>query len=294
MDGPDEVYRGVESPMRPTEGYRIVWIWSSQKCAEDQDTRQRRTQRAITDLEHLRAGIHAPRSRVKTLGRIQEAAAAVLAHAQADRWITTEISTLDEHDYRQAQAGRPSKDTQYVRHSRQRSELHWHAQADALHYDDRTDGIFPLIFNDEQLSLGQALIAYKHQPSLEKRHEQFESVFEVMPVILTTVHRIEAFLFIYFLALLTEALVKRELRRQMKAEQIPSLPLYPEGRPCKAPTTDRIFHLFEDVGRHRSIGPGRAVQKRFYDKLTPLQCMVLRLLGLSPTAYFAAGDPGAP
>jgi hypothetical protein len=49
----------------------------------------------------------------------------------------------------------------------------------------------------------------------------------------------------------------------MKAEQIPSLP-------C------------------------RAIQKRFYDKLTPLQCMVLRLLGLSPTAYFAAGDPGAP
>ena len=181
QDGPDEVYRGVESPMRPTEGYRIVWIWSSQKCAEDQDTRQRRTQRAITDLEHLRARIHAPRSRVKTLGRLQEAAAAVLAHAQADRWITTEISTLDDHHYRQAQAGRPGKDTQYVRHRRQRFELHWHAQADALHYDDRTDVIFPLIFNDEQLSLGQALIAYKHQPSLEKRHEQFKSVFEVMP-----------------------------------------------------------------------------------------------------------------
>ena len=81
-------------------------------------------------------------------------------------------------------------------------------------------------------------------------------------MLLKTVHRIEAFLFINFLALLTEALVDRELRRQMKAEQIPSLP-------C------------------------RAIQKRFYDKLTPLQCMVLRLLGLSPTAYFAAGDPGA-
>lgn len=293
QDGPDEVYRGFESPMSSIEGYRIVWIWSAQKCVQDRDTRQRRIQRAINDLEHLRARINAPRSRLKTLVRIQDAAAAILAQAQAERWITTEIRILDAPHYTQAKAGRPGKDTQYVRHSRQRFELHWHSQAEALQYDDRTDGIFPLILNDEKLSLRQALIGYKHQPSLEKRHEQFKSVLEVMPVLLKTVHRIEAFLFIYFLALLAEALIEREIRRQMKAEQIPSLPLYPEGRPCKAPTTDRIFHLLEDVRRHRLIDDGRAVQKRFYDDLTPLQRTVLRLLGLSPTAYFADGDPGA-
>ena len=54
-----------------------------------------------------------------------------------------------------------------------------------------------------------------------------------------------------------------------------------------------LKETFEDIRRHRLIGPGRAIQKRFYDTLTPLQCVVLRLLGLSPTAYFAAGDPGA-
>jgi hypothetical protein len=35
------------------------------------------------------------------------------------------------------------------------------------------------------------------------------------------------------------------------------------------------------------------VQKHFYDDLTELQRTVLRLLGLSPTAYFSSGEKGA-
>ena len=33
--GPDDVYRGFESPIRTVEGYRVMWIWSSQKCEQD-------------------------------------------------------------------------------------------------------------------------------------------------------------------------------------------------------------------------------------------------------------------
>jgi hypothetical protein len=50
-DGPDEVYRGFESPLRSVEGYRILWIWSSQKLEQDRAVRQRSIQRAIEELE---------------------------------------------------------------------------------------------------------------------------------------------------------------------------------------------------------------------------------------------------
>jgi hypothetical protein len=152
----------------------------------------------------------------------------------------------------------------------------------SLRYDDRTDGIFPLLLNDEKLSLREALLAYKHQPGVEKRHEQLKTVFEVMPVNLKSPSRIEA--------VPAESLIEREIRRSMKNEKAVALPLYPEGRPCKAPTANRLFELFEDVRRHCLVTDNGSVQKRFYDDLTELQRNVLRLLGQSPAKYFSAGE----
>ncbi|MHB8875243.1 MAG: IS1634 family transposase [Myxococcaceae bacterium] len=287
---PDEVYRGFESPLRSVEGYRVLWMWSSQKHEKDRAIRQDRIQRASHELEHLRVRIGSPKSRLKTESKIEDAANAILTETQSDRWIATTVKVVDEHQYSQAAAGRPSENTKYVRKTKQRFDLQWQSKADALKYDDRTDGIFPLILNDEKLPLRDALLAYKRQPALEKRHEQMKTVFEVMPVNLKSPSRIEALFFIYFLALLVESLIEREIRRAMKAEKLASLPLYHEGRLCKAPTADRLFEVFHDVRRHRLIGANDTVHKNFYDELTELQRTLLRLLCLSPAAYFSASD----
>jgi hypothetical protein len=74
----------------------------------------------------------------------------------------------------------------------------------SLQYDDRADGIFPLLLNDEKPR--SVRLAYKHQPGVEKRHEQLKTVFEVMPVNLKSPGRIEAFFFICFLAVLVDRL----------------------------------------------------------------------------------------
>jgi len=290
---PDDVYRGFESPLRSVEGYRILWMWSSQKLEQDRAARQGRIQRAIDELERLRTRINSRKSRLRTRRQIETAAAAILTEAQAERWITATVKAVEEHRYTQSAAGRPSANTQYVRKITERFELEWQSKTETLQYDDRTDGIFPFILNDEKLSLRDALLAYKRQPSLEKRHEQMKTIFEVMPVNLKSHTRIEAFLFIYFLALLVESLVERQLRRSMKAEAITSLPLYHEGRPCKAPTANRIFEVFADVRRHRLLGPHGSV-RCFYDELTKLQRTVLRLLGQAPAAYFSLGNEPKP
>jgi transposase len=292
-DGPDEVYRGFESPLRSVEGYRIVWIWSSQKQEQDRATRQRRIQQAIEQLEQLRARLASPRPRLRTRAQVDEAAQSILRETHAERWITVEVKTVEEHRYRQAKSGRPSENTAYVRKTQERPQLHWQSNAEMLQYDDRTDGIFPLVTNDKKMSLHDVLVAYKHQPCIEKRHEQLKSVLDVMPVNLKSPSRIEAFLFIYFVALLVSSLIEREVRQQMKTEKISSLPLYPEGRPCKAPTTDRILELFVDIRRHRLMAADASVQKRFYDDLTQLQRTVLRLFGISTAKYFSAGEEHA-
>ena len=113
-----------------------------------------------------------------------------------------------------------------------------------------------MITNDGSLSELEMLLAYKSQPALEKRFSHLKTDFEVAPVYLKEASRIQALLCVYFLALLTESLLERELRRAMDREAIESLPLYPEGRKCRRPTARRLIDLFDDMQRRLGIPAG--------------------------------------
>ena len=58
--------------------------------------------------------------------------------------------------------------------------------------------------NDLKLSALEVLHAYKNQPQIERRFEQLKTDFRLAPVFLKDVGRIEAFLCVYFFALLAE------------------------------------------------------------------------------------------
>ena len=289
-DGPPDVYRGYEHPLRSAQGLRVLWYWSSQKETLDRLAREHRIEAADKALQALAARVGAPRSRLKSLEQVSAAAQKILQEKQVERFIRAEVTLLEEERFTQATRGRPGPRTAYIRHPHQRPVLHWQSDAQALLDEARTDGVFPLISNDEQLTLKGALEAYKHQPSLEKRHEQLKSVLQVRPVMLKNHLRIEAFLFLYFLALMTEALIERDIRARMRTLGIKKLPLYPEERPCAAPTTERLFELFADLRRHRLVDEAGRVHQRFYDKLTESQRTVLRLFKLSAQEYLSAAE----
>jgi hypothetical protein len=84
---------------------------------------------------------------------------------------------------------------------------------------------------------------------------------------------------VYFLALLVESLLERELRRVMEREGIATLPLYPEGRACRRPTARKVIDLFEGVQRHE-LSAGRRPAVIFTTKLSRLQRRILRLLNM--------------
>ena len=129
------------------------------------------------------------------------------------------------------------------------------------------------------------LAAYKYQPFLEKRNEQLKSVLSVAPIYLQNPKRVAALLFVYFLAVLVFALIEREARLSMKKREIESIPLYPEGRPCKAPTTDGILSAFLGLRRNRLMNVEGAVVRTFHDPLPPVAALLLKLLGTKRRAY---------
>ena len=119
---------------------------------------------------------------------------------------------------------------------------------------------------------------------IEKRFEQIRTVHEIAPVLLKNEARIEALFTLYFLALLVQALIERELQLAMKRENIDELPIYPEQRSCARPTTEQILRLFSLAERHQLIQNGK-VQQVFEVQFTDLQRQILMLLGVSEDAF---------
>ena len=87
-----------------------------------------------------------------------------------------------EEAVRQDKRGRPGKDTRYVKSTKTRYALDVQVDADQVRRDAASDGCFPLISNDQQLTDTQVLTAYRYQPNLEKRHHQLKSVQDAAPV----------------------------------------------------------------------------------------------------------------
>ncbi len=156
--------------------------------------------------------------------------------------------------------------------------------ADALARVRRADGVFPLVTNDRSLTAQEVLQAYKRQPIIEKRFSQLKSIFCVAPIYLKEVSRIESLLCVYFLALLIQALMERELRSSMAASGIESLPLYHEGRSCCRPTTRRVIEAMEPISRHRLETNGSSPQDLSTDP-TPLQSQLIKLFSIAGANY---------
>jgi transposase len=272
-------YSVCEPALLSVEGYRLVWYHSTRKADQDACTRNQQIQRAMTELGELRLRLSSPRTRYRQRAKVAEAVEGILTARGVESWIVTEIDERTEEKYRQESRGRPNAETRYVKEASTRFELEYRIDNATVAVEACGDGVFPLITNDTALTEQELLLAYKGQPSLEKRFTHLKTDFEVAPVFLKEASRIQAFLCVYFLALLTESLLERELRRAMDRRAIASMPLYPEGRKCGRPTARRVIDLFEDVQRH-SLRVGKQSPMVFTTQLSKLQRQVLTLLGM--------------
>jgi transposase len=277
-------YSTSEQPATTAEGYRLVWYHSLRKAEADAVARSGRIEKALKQLAALREKLRSPRTRYRQEAKLAAAVAEILASCGADSWIVTEIQPQTRETFHQDHRGRPGKDTHYVKKVATRFDLAYRIDDARVAAEATGDGIFPLVTNVINLSELELLHAYKRQPVIEKRFSQFKTDFEVAPVYLKAVHRIQALLCVYFFALLVEALLERQLRRAMQREEIEALPLYPEGRACRWPTARRVMELFESVQRH-NLAHGQRPAEVLVTELTRLQRKLLALLGLPAKGY---------
>jgi len=280
----DHLYWGYEYPIPSEEGYRIIWILDSLKQDLDCQRRQSKIEKTIKALDVLKGKVGTRKWKSKK--QIEEAVEDIFTKYGSGRFFDWKMVAKEVETYKQKKKGRPSSGTEYVKIVKEKWTFEAMPNGSKIQEDASTDGMFPLITNIEagDLSAAEILEKYKFQPYIEKRHQQFKSVFEAAPVFLKLPHRIEALMFVYFIVLTLNALIERELRLAMAGKNIESLPLYPENRRCRYPATARIIDLFSNLRRHVLFDSGKEI-KCFYDPISELQEQILDLFDVSKDNY---------
>jgi transposase len=285
--GPRDCWYVHRASLPSMEGWSIVWVWSTVLTLRQQARRTRNLAAAEEELQHLRQRLASAKARLRGAAEIDLQVKLILEKYHVARYLKVRRVVREEHVFKQAHRGRPGPDTAYRKITKRRFDVQWSTDQQAIDYDRRSDGMYPLMTNDRQLGDAHVLEAHKGQPMIEKRFEQVKSVHEIAPVFLKNEGRIEALFTLYAIALLVQALIERELRRAMARNAIKELPIYPEQRQCAHPTTEQVLRLFSLTERHQLIHSGRTVQV-FEPSLTELQRQVLALLGVPSTTYTSA------
>jgi transposase len=280
-----DVFRVCSDEQVSKEGYRLLWFHSRGKAEADAVTRARRLQRAIRELTDLRQRLSGPRTRYRQRAKVVAVVEAILDTHAARDFLHVDISERQEEKYHQAGRGRPHKGTKYERTVRTWFDVAWEVDGRRLDRAVAGDGVFPLITNIADWKAADVLQAYKRQPIIEKRFSQLKTDFCVAPVYLKNVRRIVGLLAIYFLALMVQSLLERELRKAMADQGVESLPLYPEGRPCKRPTTRCVLDVFEPIARHTISTTTSDDIELFTTELAPIHRTIIKLLRIPASDY---------
>ena len=275
-----DTFESAIGEYRLREGFKLYWFRSSQKQKRDENDRKDRILAAIDRLENLNLKrMRGP----KTENAVRKRIDGILSRFKVGDWLSVEVKFDEEPKFRAVTRGKPTANTQYRMETKRSPRLHIRRHEEAIAQAKLIDGIFPLATNTKENAL-EVLKIYKYQPRLEKRHALLKSTLDVAPVWLKKNSRIEALMFIDYLAQMTAALIERELRGEMVKQRIELIASLPEGRATKTPTFEQVHRLFHDRIRHELYDKQKLVQT-FNEPLSKIQSQVLSLLNVTTEPY---------
>jgi len=281
-NAPPVIYwTSADGPKQSTEGYRIVWCRSSQKAQIDAEAREAALQKAEAELVKLYARLN--RGKLRKQAPIKQEVNKILRTHRCQRFLQVRIAFNVHTQIKYLRAGRPRKNDPAKRIRIRIYRLECRRDKQALQAEARTDGVFSLITNLTTTPKKEILLIYKYQPYIEKRYALFKTELGVAPVYLKKPNRAAGLVHTTFLAMMVDALIERALRRGMEREGIEALPILPEGRMTRTPTTARVLEMFSGVSWYEFEREDETVT--FPIELTPLQRLLLRLLDIDPSVY---------
>ena len=264
--------------------YPLYWFYSTEKSQRDRQSRLERIEAAEQKLTELRPKLN--RAHLKRQGQILGAAKEILKHYRVQEFVELRLQWHRQITRKRPRGRPPGGKIVYIYQQHNSYSLHWSRKSAVLRAEARTDGVVPLLCTDAAVLPKAVLQAYKFQARLEKRFSQFKDVHRAAPLLFKKIVRVEANMFVFFIALLIQALLERELRRELANRGLPPLKLYPEDRDAPHPTTSQLFKTFDRLSTY-AISQADMPCETYHDELIETHRQVLSLLNITEQEFWS-------
>jgi len=147
-------------------------------------------------------------------------------------------------------------------------------------------GYYPLVTNQpaSKLSIADAMMAHKNQYKVEHTYRRSKSGYHLEPIYLHTPERIEAYLFLFKIALQIIVLIERTARRNIKARNKGLDDFMPNKKDYRKPKAEYLLQKFEHIVSGTMRLPD-GNDYGFVSELTPLQADILKILEVPMHCY---------
>jgi transposase len=251
-----ELLRGEVDGRKVRLRYRLIFVHSEARARQQRQTRERHTAKIREEFAKVERNLN--KYKLKT----QPAIVARLEKAKA----RYSEGSLFHYELKERKG---------------QFRLSWRLDEEELQEWRELEGVYVLKTNQSRSKqpVVEVVRTYKEQSQVEKRISHIKGPLAVTPAFLENPQRIAGLLGVVVWALLILSLLERQVRRGLKGR--PMVGLYPEGRPCHAPSGPTILGCFSTLCVVLFLG--RTSQRRQLAQLTPLQRQLVELLGLLET-----------
>lgn len=288
----DQINRGFEAPFSFSHNqkeyeFRMIILYDQGLASRKRHALHNRAEKTRQAFAELTPRLNA--YRLKTRESIEKACDAILRKYQSAEFFTYTISNNPVVTYKNKKKGRPKngEKPEKVKVVTDHFSVALHFNETAFEEALYRCGYYPLITNksQEDLPIEGAMMAHKNQYKPEHINRRAKSGFKLEPVYIHTPKRIEAYLFLFKIALQLTILIERTARKNVQARDKGLDNFMPNRKDVRNPRTENMLKAFEYVVRgHMALPDGTSCG--FVSELTPLQREILKILEV-PVHFFS-------
>jgi transposase len=243
------------------QAYSLRWVfsWSSEKARQDAEQRSKVVEAGGKALERIARllGKYDYTTRARIEARVEQA----LRKAKAQPYVCVTLAEpTAEHGWR----------------------LQWEERLEALAEAACFDGVALLCTNvpQEQLSVGEVMVKYKSQVTVEHTIDFIKSPVQLRPLWLHSPQRIAGLTLLIMIAVLVATLLEQEVRHWIAQTGEKLKGLMPEKRDTPSPTATALLRAFADYAWVvvRQADGGEDVH---HPRLRPVQQQIWDIFDLS-------------
>ena len=281
--------RGFEVPMKfshedITYQLRMIILFDHGLCALKQKALQDRVQKTRDGFKQLSGKLN--RYKLKSQEQISEACAAILKKRKTESFFSYTIINNPVTTYKNSKRGKPSANSEKIAMVNDNFSIHIEFDRNAFEKSLSQCGYYPLLTNrpSDELSIMEAMLAHKNQYKCEHTFRRAKGPYSIEPIYLHTPERIEAFLFLFKIALQMLVLIERTARNNIDKRDRGLDGFMPNKKDVRNPRSEFMLKEFEDIVQGQMQLPdGNSCS--FVSELNELQEDILAILEV-PRHYY--------